>query len=250
VWGKIIGGMAGFAFGGPFGAIMGAAFGHAAEAGAQRLPFTPQFSFTTGFMPRPEAQAPQPEHIFALGVVILSAKLARVDGPVRRAEIDAFKAAFRIPPEAVRDIGLMFDEARDSQQDPIAFARVMGSTFADQPHRLEDVLNALFAIAAADGPINGLERTLLGHIATAFGVTRESWNRSVASTEDDPYNVLGLTRNATGEEIRAAWRRLVVENHPDSIASRGGAKSAVAQATEKVARINAAWDKIKRERKI
>jgi DnaJ like chaperone protein len=89
-----------------------------------------------------------------------------VDGPVRRAEIDAFKAAFRIPLEAVRDIGLMFDEARDSQQDPIAFARVMGSTFADQPHRLEDVLNALFAIAAADGPINGLERTLLGHIAT------------------------------------------------------------------------------------
>ena len=52
----------------------------------------------------------------------------------------------------------------------------------------------------------------------------------------------------TDEAIRAAWRQLMRENHPDSLASRGVPAEMVASATEKVARINAAWDRIKRER--
>jgi DnaJ like chaperone protein len=66
--------------------------------------------------------------------------------------------------------------------------------------------------------------------------------------DDDPYLELGVTRSATGEELRATWKRLMRENHPDSLASRGVPPDFVARASEKVARINAAWDRIKRER--
>ena len=38
------------------------------------------------------------------------------------------------------------------------------------------------------------------------------------------------------------------ENHPDSLASRGVPQEFIDRAGDKVARINAAWDRIKRER--
>ena len=57
-----------------------------------------------------------------------------------------------------------------------------------------------------------------------------------------------MSRSTTAEEIRATWRRLMRENHPDSLAARGVPAEFIARANEKVARINAAWDRIKRER--
>ena len=65
---------------------------------------------------------------------------------------------------------------------------------------------------------------------------------------DDAYIVLGIARSASVEEARAAWKILVRENHPDVLSSRGAAPEDVAKAGDKVARINAAWDQIKREK--
>ena len=53
---------------------------------------------------------------------------------------------------------------------------------------------------------------------------------------------------AAADELRASWIRLVRENHPDSLVGRGAAPDLVARAGERVARVNAAWDRIKRER--
>jgi DnaJ like chaperone protein len=72
----------------------------------------------------------------------------------------------------------------------------------------------------------------------------------VRATDDDPYVVLGAARTATDEELRAAWVRLMRENHPDSLAGRGVPAEFMARASEKVAQINAAWDRIKRERRL
>jgi DnaJ like chaperone protein len=66
--------------------------------------------------------------------------------------------------------------------------------------------------------------------------------------EPDAYVVLGVARSTPAEEIRATWKRLMRENHPDSLAARGVPAEFIARANEKVARINAAWDRIKRER--
>ena len=57
-----------------------------------------------------------------------------------------------------------------------------------------------------------------------------------------------MAQDAGPEDIRATWRRLMRENHPDSLAARGVPAEFIARANEKVARINAAWDRIKRER--
>jgi DnaJ like chaperone protein len=255
-WGKILGSVAGFAMGGPLGAVVGAAIGHAAESGGLgQMPFG--INGQSAFGPaRIAAMLGQRDQVFAMSVVVLSAKLARVDGPVNRAEIDAFKRCFRIPPEAAREIGRLFDHARDSNEKYEPYARQLGETFADNRGMLEEVLTALFAIARADKPVNLIERDALATIAVAFGLDRAAWDRASGAaprrpygeSDEDPYTVLGVSRETSESELRATWKRLMRENHPDSLASRGVQPEFIARASDKVARINAAWDRIKRER--
>jgi DnaJ like chaperone protein len=62
--------------------------------------------------------------------------------------------------------------------------------------------------------------------------------------------VLGVARDSTDEAVRQAWRRRMRETHPDGLAARGVTAEFVKRATDKVAEINAAWDRIKRERRL
>lgn len=253
-WGKIIGGMAGFAMGGPFGAVVGAALGHAADSGmlprgvARFNPLNPA---------RVAALLGRRDQLFAIAVVVLTAKLAKCDGPVVRAEIDAFKHNFRIPPQSVRDIGRLFDQARDSAEGFEPYADQLGEAFSAHRGVLEDVLVALFAIARADRPINMAETEFLARVHQGFRLNRAAWERATGAhtqrarpmmDEDDPYTVLGVAMTASDEEVHLAWRQLMRENHPDSLAARGVPPEFIARASEKVARMNAAWDRIKRER--
>lgn len=257
-WGKLLGGVAGFAMGGPFGAVVGAALGHAADNGS--LPRISLGDGSVGGSPlhpaRIAAALGRRDQLFAVGVVVLSAKLAKCDGPVVRAEIDAFKRQFRIPPESVRDIGRLFDQARDSNEGIEPYAEQLGSSFADNRGLLEDVLAALFAIARADKPLTMAEHEMLRQVHRAFGLDNLAWDQARGTAtrtppgQDDPYAVLGMPRNATDDALRQGWLKLMRENHPDSLASRGVPPEFIARAGEKVARINAAWDRIKRERRL
>lgn len=251
-WGKIIGGVAGLAVAGPFGAIVGAALGHAADSGA--LPGA-RMSFGAFNPARIAAFFGRRDQMFALGAVVLSAKLAKCDGPVVRAEIDAFKRHFRIPPESVRDIGRLFDHARESSRGFETYADQLGDLFSDNRGMLEDVLAALFAIARADKPLNQRELAFLMRVHRGFGLDQRAWDRAQGGATrqsqpdlPDPYAVLGISAKATDEEVHLTWRRLMRENHPDTLAARGVPPEFVARANDKVARINAAWDRIKRAR--
>jgi DnaJ like chaperone protein len=258
-WGKIIGGTAGLLMGGPAGAVFGAALGHAADSGSvprMRLPFSGGSSRLLS-PARIAALLGRKDQVFAICVVVLAAKLAKCDGPVRREEIDAFKRTFRIPPEAMRDIARLFDQARDTSDGFRGYAVQLGESFADNRGMLEDVLASLFALARADGPVNQPEYQFLSQVHAAFALDQPAWDRArgaaprqphAGADEPDPYIILGVPRSATAAELHAAWKRLMRENHPDSLAARGVPNEFIARASDKVARINASWDRIKRER--
>ena len=257
MWGKIIGGMAGMWFGGPFGAAFGAAMGHAVENGSLgRMGANMRFPGASAFSPaRLASLFGKKEQVFAICVVVLAAKLAKCDGPVNRAEIDAFKRSFRVASDQARDVGRLFDQARDSPDGFEEYAGQLGEAFADAPGVLEDVLAALFAIARADRPLVVIEQQYLLAVCHRFGLGEAAWQRASTGTSrasqpegEDPYEILGVPRSAPAEEIRAAWKSLMRETHPDSLASRGVPPEFIARATDKVARINAAWDRVKRER--
>lgn len=253
IWGKLIGGVAGFVTGGPLGAVMGAALGHAADSGAM-----PGRSIGPGAADL-AALLGNRETLFAISVIVLSAKLAKADGPVKREEIDAFKTMFRIPPENLREVAQMFDEARKDSDGWEPFAERLGEAFADNRAMLEDVLAALFYIARADGPVTRGELPVLQGVHLRFGLDSLAWERAKGggtqggaaqrvAAEADAFATLGVSPNATDEEVRLAWRKLMRENHPDGLAARGVPAEFVDRATRKVAEINAAWDRIKRQR--
>jgi DnaJ like chaperone protein len=250
IWGKLLGGVAGFVTGGPLGAVVGAAMGHAADQGPGGARIGPGAADMAALLGNKET-------LFAISVIVLSAKLAKADGPVQRAEIDAFKAMFRIPPQNLREVAQMFDEARRDTGGWEPFAERLGEAFADNRAMLEDVLAALFFIARADGPLTKGELRVLQGVHQRFALDNAAWDRAKGGRtgaaqrqveEIDAYAVLGLPATATDEEVRLAWRKLMRENHPDGLAARGVPAEFVDRATRKVADINAAWDRIKRQR--
>src|SRR5580698_1303334 len=138
-WGKVLGGMAGFAMGGPFGAAIGAALGHAADTGMGQgfsFPFSPAASSVAG-QAKVAALLGQKQQLFSISVVALSAKLAKCDGPVKRAAIDMFRRQFRVPDGSVREIGHLFDMARETVDDYPHYASQLGDAFAANPAMLE-----------------------------------------------------------------------------------------------------------------
>jgi DnaJ like chaperone protein len=227
--------------------MVGAALGHAADAGALGGKGGAISAATPDLM----AFFGSKENLFSFSVVVLSAKLAKVDGPIKREEIAAFRNLFHVPAEALGEVGRLFDQARESAEGWEPFAEKLGEAFADNKAMLEDVLVALVQIARADGPVAKSEGDMLRGIHARFALDAAAWERRAVAPEtqgEDPYSMLGLTRQASDEEVRLAWRKLMRENHPDSLASRGVPQEFVKRATEQVAQINAAWDRIKRER--
>jgi DnaJ like chaperone protein len=255
-WGKIIGGTAGFFVGGPYGAVIGAALGHAADSGSMhgaRRPNEQESSFKS---PHVAGLLGRRDEVFAVTVTVLAAKLAKCDGAVKRTEIDAFKRNFRIPSASAVGIGRLFDQARDSPESFEPYAAQLAEAFEDNRGVLEQVMNALFSIARADGPLNVREQEFLRRVHVRFGLAQVSWDRAFGTSsrppppvdDADPYLELGVSRSASGEELRNTWKNLMREHHPDTLIARGVPEDFVARASDKVARINAAWDRIKRER--
>lgn len=240
IWGKVIGGVAGFALGGPLGALLGAAAGHAVD----RIR-------GGGVIVGPQSMAAR-QAAFAVAVIVLSAKMAKADGQVTRDEIDAFKRMFRVPPGEMARVGKLFDQARQDTAGFEIYARQVGAMFRDHPAVLEELLNGLFHIARADGVLHPAELDYLQKVAAAFGLDQQTFERvragNVGPEDTDPYAVLGVERSMADDEIKAVYRKLIRENHPDALTAQGMPDEFVEQANEKMATINAAYDRIRKER--
>src|SRR3546814_253249 len=213
VWGKILGGAAGFALGGPIGALVGALAGHAVDR------------MNGGGGETAVADGTR-EIAFTIGVIVLGAKLAKADGHVNRKEVDAFKQVFRIPADEMQNVGRVFDQARKDSRGFEPYARQLAGMFADNPAVLEELLDGLFHIAHADGRMAEEEVSYLGRLAEIFGFDARAWDRiraaNMATQEKcDPFCILGVSRDRSDTEIRAAHRKLVVENHPDRLMAPG-----------------------------
>ncbi|GAN59710.1 hypothetical protein ACI01nite_18350 [Acetobacter cibinongensis] len=271
IWGKIFGGVAGFAMGGPVGAALGTALGHAADKGTLLNPPAGGWSdrFSARANPDPAGAATfmaaklaaamgKKEQLYGLSSVILCAKLAKCDAPVNRREINAFKARFRVPDENMRELGRLFDMSRQRTDDFEGFARELGHAYATEKQPLEDLMGVLFGIARADlapdEPLTKEELHFLQRVHALFGLSRGAWERAEqgrarpSMMEDDAYVIMGIESSASNEEIRAHWKMLVRQYHPDVMTARNASPAEIEAASAKISRINAAWDVIKRDR--
>ena len=189
---------------------------------------------------------------FTIAVIALSAKMAKADGVVTDDEIEAFERLFRVHPDEAANVRRVFDMARRDTAGYETYARQIARLFAGNPALLEDILDGLFEIAKADGVLHPGELALLERVAEIFGFAPNEFRRIRAShfapDAADPYVVLGVAYDASDDEIHRTYRRLVRENHPDSLIGRGVPQEFVRLATDKLAAINVAYDRIEVER--
>ena len=242
IWGKIIGGTAGFALGGPIGAILGVMVGGSFDRSAKRFTNTNQ-------IPNKQKQ-----NIFALSIIILSAKIAKADGHVTKDEIYAFKDKFKIPENEMQEVGKIFNEAKKSKDGYEQIANQVGSLFSDNKLLLEELLNNLFYIAESDGDTSKKEVEILKSISTSLGLSENDFQRIFHARlnikDSDPYKILSVNRDDEDSTIRKRWIQLSKEHHPDNLVARGLPKEFIDQSNDELSSINLAYDKIKEQREI
>lgn len=237
IWGKLGGAAAGFVFGGgPVGAAVGALAGHI-------------------LFDREEITAPVPETpgvTFTIAIIALSAKMAKADGVVSDDEVVVFERLFKVPPEERAAVRRLFNLARQDTAGYEIYAAQIARLFRGNPAMLEDILDGLLEIAGADGVLHPDEAVFLERVADIFGFAPNEYRRIRAThfgrDESDPYQVIGVGYEASEEEIKLTYRRLVRENHPDSLIARGVPEEFVRLANDKLAAINAAYEHIRQER--
>jgi len=241
IWGKVIGGTAGFVIGGPLGALIGAGAGHLVDKARENAP---------------EAIEADPTRQigFTIAVIALGAKLAKADGVVTPDEIRAFRRVFKVDPEETQNVARVFNQARKSTAGYEPYARQVAGMFTGNPAVLEELLNCLFHIAKADGEVHEDELEYLRNVAAIFGFTETDFARireqNMGPDQADPYTVLGVAHDADNDTIKSEYRKLVRENHPDSLIAQGMPEEFIEIANDKLAAINAAHDKICAQRGI
>jgi len=203
---------------------------------------------------KPRDRSADNEVPFTLGVIALSAKMAKADGVITRDEVKAFKEAFRVSDGEMKHVARVFNLAKEDVTGYEDFAEDLVSVFKGNRKLLEDVLEGLFHIAKADQTLHPQEERFLRNVAKRFGLTDIEFNhikaRYVVATERNPYDVLGVNPSVSNDELKSHYRKLVSDNHPDKLIARGVPKECVAIATEKIAVINEAYGEIAKERGI
>ncbi len=194
---------------------------------------------------------PQHDVAFTMGVIALCAKMAAADGVVTKDEIEAFQQVFKVPDGEAANVRRVFDLAKRDVAGYEAYAEQVAAILKDDKHLLQDVLEGLFHIAAADGILHPAEEKYLRAVSQRFGFSEAEF-RSVRGffvhDVEGPYEVLGVRSDISDSDLKARHRRLVLENHPDKLIARGVPPEFIEVANRKLAAINEAYDAIMKQR--
>lgn len=283
--GKWIGGFLGFITGGPLGALAGFALGslfdHGMDevnkpgnGGGDRNEYSNAYEAYSGYG---RSQQGYQQHAyegernsFMFSLLVLSSYIIAVDGKIMHSEM-----------ELVRRFLLQnFGESAKKQGEEILLKlfeqqKRMGmqqyrSVIHDSCHQIRanmmyeqrlQLLNFLVMIAQVDNVVSPEEVQALKEIAIHMGLEPSDVDQmlgmhggssssasSSATSLEDAYRILGITPDATNDEVKAAYRKMALKHHPDKVAALG--EDVRRAAEKKFQEINDAKEKIYKARGI
>lgn len=237
IWGSLLGGVIGFSFGGPFGALLGSFLG----GKISRLSSSKKISGQQNA-----------QEVFALSLIILSAKLSKADGHVSKEELIAVKEKLQIPDSEIDQVAQIFNKAKDESTGYEPYAKQIAEIFKGNINVLEEVINILFYIAEADGHVSSDEEDMIANIAYIFGLSQKQYQSIKESRKSsdklNPYIVLESQPTDDLQIIRKRYIKLSKEHHPDLLMSKGVPVEVINESKNKMRAINAAWDQVQKLR--
>ena len=234
-WGKIAGAILGFVCQSRIvllcGVIIGFFFDYYRMENATLIPFGEVRKFWKSINPlKLWRHSKEARHVaFIRAMAGLAAKVAKIDGVVSENEVHTFKKLFVVKETETSKVAKVFNEAKKSAKGVEKYANILREICADNLEMQESVIDNLFKVAESDGKISVeayelLEKIagLIGLPAGNFAVIKDIHTPKVKNPViQDYYDVLGVLYTATDAEIKARWKKLIVQYHPDRQQAKG-----------------------------
>ena len=230
--GKWIGGILGFMSAGPLGALAGIVLGGLFDnmLDAVNTPDSQQaFDYGTSTQHTNSGQRSS----FLFSMLVLASYIIKADGKVMHSEMETVRQMLRQNfGETARMQGdeilrRLFDEqkrvgSQQFRQTVLECCQQIARNM-DYSQRLQ-LLNFLVIISKADGRVDASEVTSMKECAQWMSMSADEVDSMLGMGKDDlasAYQVLGVSPDASDDEVKMAYRRLALEHHPDKVAALG-----------------------------
>ena len=249
---KWIGGIVGWILGGPLGALAGYFMGKLFEGGLNEYSTTNFIDSNEGYSEQQQRQGARNSFLFSM--LVLASYIIKADGKIMHSEMEFVRSVLRQnfgesgAQQGDQILRHLFEEAK--RQGESAYRNTIRQSCSQIRANVEysgllQLLNFLVMIAQADGHVAREELNALKEITAWLGLSENELDSILhldGNTLDDAYKVLGVTADASDDEVKKAFRKLALQHHPDRVAALG---EDIRKAAEiKFQEINAAKERI------
>lgn len=263
-WGKALGGAFGFLLGGPLGALLGAALGHQLDQRAA-TGLLGAGGMDIGSQQRVQA-------VFFMATFSVMGHVAKADGRVSEDEINIARTVMsrlglnqQLRQAAMR----LFTQGKQADFPLDDVLQQFKQECQRRRTLLQLFMEFLLMAAYADGVMHPAEHRLLLHINERLGFTAAEFKRLEAMVRAgrhfeggqgqraktsqvslaDAYAVLNVSPQASDDQIKKAYRRLLSQHHPDKLVAKGLPEEMMKLASERTHQIRSAYEVIREKRR-
>tara|TARA_B100000700_G_C14952298_1_gene812235 strand:- start:349 stop:1050 length:702 start_codon:yes stop_codon:yes gene_type:complete len=226
---KWIGGGLGWMYGGPIGAFLGYQLGKYLGKGFQSK-----------------------ETSFEISLLILSAIVVKVDGKIQQSELDCVRRFF------IQSFGKsksdryfkIFNEVKHKDFPSVRSVCLEINKHVNHKTRLQ-IIHFLFSIAHSDGHVDTKEIDIIKKISKYFWISEYDFSSLEAMFSknkniENAYDILGVPKNSSDNDIKSAYRKMVKKYHPDKLT--GVSDDVIKMAKDKFQSVKDAYNRIRKAR--